>query len=51
MIVIGALHHTDIRHYPEGISLLRPYGDQYKSKGLELLVSINKIDKFEKNKQ
>ena len=47
--VIGALHHEDIKHNPERISLLRPYENQYNWKGLEFPVSIKKIDKFEKN--
>ena len=47
--VIEALHHEDIKHHPERISLLRPYEKQYNWKGLEFPVSINKIDTFEKN--
>ena len=47
--VIEALHHEDIKHHPERISLLRPYENQYNWKGLEFPVSIKKIDKFEKN--
>ena len=47
--VIGALHHEEIKNNPERISLLRPYENQYNSKGLEFPVSIKKIDKFEKN--
>ena len=46
---IEALHHKDIKHRPERISLLRPYENQYNWKGLEFPVSIKKIDKFEKN--
>ena len=47
--VIEALHHEEIKHHPERISLLRPYENQYNWKGLEFPVSIKKIDKFEKN--
>ena len=47
--VIAALHHEEIKHNPERISLLRPYENQYNWKGLEFPVSIKKIDKFEKN--
>ena len=46
--VIEALHHEEIKHHPERISLLRPYENQYNWKGLEFPVSIKKIDKFEK---
>ena len=47
--VIAALHHEEIKHHPERISLLKSYENQYNWKGLEFLVSIKKIDKFEKN--
>ena len=47
--VIGALHHENIKHHPERISLLRSYEKQYSWKGLEFPVSIKKIDKFEKS--
>ena len=47
--IIEALHHKEIKHHPERISLLRPYENQYNWKGLEFPVSIKKIDKFEKN--
>ena len=47
--VIEALHHEEIKHHPERISLLRPYENQYSWKGLEFPVSIKKIYKFEKN--
>ena len=47
--VIEALHHEDIKHHPERISLLRPYENQYNWKGLEFPVSIKEIDKFEKS--
>ena len=47
--VIAALHHEEIKHHPERISLLRSYENQYDWKGLEFTVSINNIDKFEKN--
>ena len=44
--VIEALHHEEIKHHPERISLLRSY--EYW-KGVEFPVSIKKIDKFENN--
>ena len=47
--VIEALHHEEIKHHPERISLLWAYENQYNWKGLEFPVSIKKIDKFEKN--
>ena len=47
--VIETLHHEDIKHHPERISLLRTYENQHNWKGLEFPVSIKKIDKFEKN--
>ena len=47
--VIVALHHQEIKHHPERISLLRSSQNQYNWKGLEFPVSIKKIDKFEKN--
>ena len=45
---IVALHHKDIKHHPERISLLRPYEKQYNWKKLEFPVSIKKIDNIEK---
>ena len=47
--VIEALHHEEISHHPERISLLRSHENQYNWKGLEFPVSVKKIDKFEKN--
>ena len=47
--VIEALHHEEIKHHSERISLLRPYEKQYNWEGLELPVSIKKTHKFEKN--
>ena len=47
--VIEGLHHEDIKHHPERISLLKPYENPYNWKGLQFPVSIKKIDKFEKN--
>ena len=47
--VAAALNHEDIKDHPERISLLRPYEKQYNWKGLEFLVSIKNIYKFEKN--
>ena len=47
--VIEALHHEETKHHPERISLLRPYENQYNWEGLNVPVSIKKIDKFEKN--
>ena len=49
LAVNEALHHEEIKHHPERISLLRPYENQYSWKGLEFPVSIKKIYKFEKN--
>ena len=47
--VIAALHHEEIKHHPERISLLEPYEKQYNWKGFEFPVSTKKIKKFEKN--
>ena len=47
--VIVALHHEEIKHHPERISLLRPSQNQYNWKEFEFPASIKKIDKFEKN--
>ena len=47
--VIAALHHKDIKHHPERITLSRSYEKQYNWKGPKFPVSIKKIDKFEKN--
>ena len=47
--VIEALHHEEIKHHPERISLLWAYENQYNWKGLEFPVSIKKIGKSEKN--
>ena len=46
--VIEALHHENIKHHPERISLLRRYEKHSNWKGLEFPISIKKIDKFEK---
>ena len=47
--VIEALHHEEIKKDHQRISRLRPYENQYNCKGLEFPVSIQEIDKFEKN--
>ena len=47
--LIATLHHEEIKHNLERISLLRPYEKQYNWKGLEFPASIKKIDKFQKN--
>ena len=47
--VIAALHHVEIKHHPERISLQRPYEIQYHLKGLEFPVPIKNIDNLEKN--
>ena len=47
--VIAALHHEEIKHHLERISLLKPYEKQYNWEGLEFPLSIKKIEKFEKN--
>ena len=49
--VIEALHHEEIKHHPERISLLMSYEKQYNWKGLEFPVSIKKIDKFNRKEQ
>ena len=46
---VVALHHKEIRHHPQRISLLKPYENQHNWKGLKFPVSIKKNDKFEKN--
>ena len=46
--VIGTLHHEEIKHNPETISLLRYYEKQYNWKRLEFPVLIKKIDKLER---
>ena len=48
-VVNEALHHEETEHHPERISLLRPYENQYNWEGLEFLLSIKKIDRFQKN--
>ena len=47
--VIVALHLGDIKHHPERNSLLQHYEDQYNWQGLEFLLAIQKIGKFERN--
>ena len=49
--VIAALHHEEIQKdfHPERISKLKPYSDLYNWKGLKFPVTVNQIDKFEKN--
>ena len=47
--VIAALHHEEIEHHPERISLLQHYEDQYNWNGLEFPLAIQKIGKFERN--
>ena len=47
--IIATLHHEEIKNNLERISLLRPYKKQYNWKRLKFLVSIKKIDQFEKN--
>ena len=46
---IAALHHEEIKHHPERISLLKPYENQYNWEGLEFPVWIKEINKSEKN--
>ena len=46
--VIGPLHHQEIKHNLERISLLRSYEKQCNRKGFEFPVLIKKIDKFQK---
>ena len=47
--VIAALHHEEIDFHPERISKLKPYSDLYNWKGLKFPVTVNQIEKFEKN--
>ena len=47
--VLAALHHEDIEKDIQRISKLKPYSDLYNWKGLEFPVTVNQIDKFEKN--
>ena len=47
--VIAALHHEKIDFHPERISKLKPYSDLYNWKGLKFPVTVNQIEKFEKN--
>ena len=49
MAVIASLHHTDIEKDPQRISNLRKFENNYNWDGLEFPMSVNKIDKFEKN--
>ena len=45
--IIAALHHEDFKQNPEIISLLKYYEDQYNWNGLQFLLAIQKIGKFE----
>ena len=47
--VIAALHHEEISSHSERISKLEPYSDLYNWKGLDFPMTVNQIDKFEKN--
>ena len=47
--VIASLHHEEIDFHPERISKLKPYSDLYNWKGMQFPVTINQIEKFEKN--
>ena len=44
-----ALHYEDIPNHPERVCNIKPYTEKYNWDGLEFPLSINKIDKFEKN--
>ena len=46
--VIAALHHEEIEHHPERISLLQHYAGQYNWSGFESPLAIQKIGKFER---
>ena len=46
--VTAALHHAEIKSYPERISNLRKYVNNYDWPGLEFLLSIKGIREFEK---
>ena len=50
-VVIEALHHKDIKHHPDRISLelTLSYENQSNWKELKFPVSVKKIDNFEKN--
>ena len=37
-VVIAALHHEEIKHYSERVSLLEPYENQYNWEGLDFPV-------------
>ena len=41
--VIEALHHEEIKHHPERISLLRPYENQYNWEGLEFQYQLRRL--------
>ena len=41
--VIVALHHEEIKHHPERISLLRAYENQYDWKGVEFPVRLRRL--------
>ena len=41
--VIVALHHEEIKHHPERISLLRPYENQYNWKGLSFQYRLRRL--------
>ena len=47
--VIATLHHEEIKKDHQRISRLTPYENKYNGEGLDFPVSINQIDKFEKN--
>ena len=47
--IIAALHHEEIKKDHQRVSRLWPYENQHNWEGFEFPVSINKIDKFEKN--
>ena len=47
--MLAALHHKDIQKDLQRISKLKPYSDLYNWKGLKFPVTVNQIDKFEKN--
>ena len=48
--VTAALHNQEIDKDPQRISKLEPYVDRYNWNGLKFPLTINQIDKFEKNK-
>ena len=47
--ITAGLHHKEIKSHPERISNLVGYANNYNWSGLKFPLTINEIDKFEKN--